>query len=101
MGDGLKLMKLLESLSGEKLGKPAKGTSRIKRIENVSRCLMFLHSKKVRNLITYISNWYNNNNRAGWFKCICNSLKLTKLLELSTGDKLKKFAKEKSRNKGI
>lgn len=48
MGDGLKLMKLLESLSGEKLGKPAIGNSRIKRIENVSRCLMFLHSKKMR-----------------------------------------------------
>lgn len=48
MGDGLKLMKLLESLSGEKLGKPARGTSRINRIENVNRCLMFLHSKKVR-----------------------------------------------------
>lgn len=51
MGDGLKLMKLLEALTGEKLGKPAKGRSRIQKIENVSRCLMFLHSKKVKQTI--------------------------------------------------
>ncbi|GFU35910.1 spectrin beta chain, non-erythrocytic 1, partial [Nephila pilipes] len=48
MGDGVRLMKLLESLTGEKLGKPAKGSARINKIENVSRCLAFLHSKKMR-----------------------------------------------------
>nr|XP_042906281.1 spectrin beta chain, non-erythrocytic 2 isoform X2 [Parasteatoda tepidariorum] len=48
LGDGLRLMKLLESLTGEKLGKPAKGPARINKIENVSRCLAFLHSKKMR-----------------------------------------------------
>ncbi|KAG8194893.1 hypothetical protein JTE90_029184 [Oedothorax gibbosus] len=48
LGDGLRLMKLLESLTGEKLGKPAKGSARINKIENVSRCLAFLHSKKMR-----------------------------------------------------
>ncbi|GFS59407.1 spectrin beta chain, non-erythrocytic 1 [Trichonephila inaurata madagascariensis] len=48
MGDGVRLMKLLESLTGEKLGKPAKGFARINKIENVSRCLAFLHSKKMR-----------------------------------------------------
>ncbi|GIX75325.1 spectrin beta chain, erythrocytic [Caerostris darwini] len=44
----MRLMKLLESLTGEKLGKPAKGSARINKIENVSRCLAFLHSKKMR-----------------------------------------------------
>ncbi|KAF8785263.1 Spectrin beta chain like protein [Argiope bruennichi] len=48
LGDGVKLMRLLESLTGEKLGKPAKGSARINKIENVSRCLAFLHSKKMR-----------------------------------------------------
>ncbi|XP_054709348.1 spectrin beta chain-like [Uloborus diversus] len=48
LGDGLRLMKLLEALTGEKLGKPAKGNARINKIENVSRCLVFLHSKKMR-----------------------------------------------------
>ncbi|KFM82031.1 Spectrin beta chain, brain 1, partial [Stegodyphus mimosarum] len=48
IGDGLRLMKLLEALTGEKLGKPAKGSARINKIENVSRCLAFLHAKKMR-----------------------------------------------------
>ncbi|XP_065831864.1 alpha-actinin-1-like [Oscarella lobularis] len=46
--DGRVLMKLLESISGEKLGAMAKGNLRIHELENVQKALDFLSSKKVK-----------------------------------------------------
>lgn len=45
LGDGRKLLKLLEIISGEKLGKPNSGKMRVHRIENVNKSLAFLHTK--------------------------------------------------------
>lgn len=41
LGDGLKLLKLLEALSGEKVGKPEVGKMRIHKIANVNKVLRF------------------------------------------------------------
>ena len=38
-------MKLLEIISGEKLGKPNSGKMRVHRVENVNKSLAFLHTK--------------------------------------------------------
>ncbi|XP_078000869.1 spectrin beta chain, non-erythrocytic 5-like isoform X3 [Glandiceps talaboti] len=43
--DGKMLMKLLEIISGEKLGKPNRGILRVQKIENLNRCLAFLATK--------------------------------------------------------
>jgi len=45
LADGRKLLKLLEIISGEKLGKPNSGKMRVHRIENVNKSLAFLHTK--------------------------------------------------------
>jgi len=45
LGDGKLLTKLLEIISGEKLGRPNKGMLRVQKLENVGRCLQFLQSK--------------------------------------------------------
>lgn len=45
LADGKCLMKLLEIISGEKLGKPNHGKMRVHKIENVNKCLAFLHTK--------------------------------------------------------
>uniref|UniRef100_A0A2R5L953 Putative spectrin beta chain non-erythrocytic 5 isoform x6 n=1 Tax=Ornithodoros turicata TaxID=34597 RepID=A0A2R5L953_9ACAR len=45
LGDGKKLLKLLEIISGEKLGKPNNGKMRVHKIENVNKSLAFLHTK--------------------------------------------------------
>ena len=45
LADGKSLMKLLEIISGEKLGKPNSGKMRVHKIENVNKCLAFLHTK--------------------------------------------------------
>ncbi|XP_037904390.1 spectrin beta chain, non-erythrocytic 1 isoform X3 [Hermetia illucens] len=45
LADGKKLLKLLEIISGEKLGKPNKGLMRVHKIENVNKSLAFLHTK--------------------------------------------------------
>lgn len=45
LADGKCLMKLLEIISGEKLGKPNSGKMRVHKIENVNKCLAFLHTK--------------------------------------------------------
>lgn len=45
-------MKLLEIISGEKVGKPNKGLIRVQKVENVLKCLTFLKSKV--STITYI-----------------------------------------------
>ncbi|XP_068202853.1 alpha-actinin-1-like [Palaemon carinicauda] len=43
--DGIKLMKLLEIITGENLGKPQKGQTRFHKISNANRCLAFVQSK--------------------------------------------------------
>jgi len=45
LADGTNLLKLLEIISGEKLGKPNNGKMRVHQIENVNKSLTFLHSK--------------------------------------------------------
>lgn len=41
--DGKRLIKLLELISGEKLGKPNQGKLKVHKIENVNRALAFIH----------------------------------------------------------
>ncbi|KAL1131760.1 hypothetical protein AAG570_011373 [Ranatra chinensis] len=48
LADGKKLLKLLEIISGEKLGKPNNGKMRVHKVENVNKSLAFLHTKVVR-----------------------------------------------------
>jgi spectrin beta len=45
LADGKKLLKLLEIISGEKLGKPNNGRMRVHKVENVNKSLAFLHTK--------------------------------------------------------
>ncbi|PVD25646.1 hypothetical protein C0Q70_13305 [Pomacea canaliculata] len=45
LADGKMLMKLLEIISGEKLGTPNKGIMRVQKVENLNRCLKFLATK--------------------------------------------------------
>ena len=45
LNDGKMLMKLLEIISGENLGKPNKGILRVQKAENINRCLTFLRTK--------------------------------------------------------
>ena len=45
LADGKMLMKLLEIISGENLGKPNKGILRVQKAENINRCLTFLRTK--------------------------------------------------------
>jgi spectrin beta len=45
LADGIKLLKLLEIISGEKLGKPNNKKMRIHNVENVNKSLAFLHTK--------------------------------------------------------
>jgi spectrin beta len=45
LADGIKLLKLLEIISGEKIGKPNNGKMRIHKVENVNKILAFLHTK--------------------------------------------------------
>ncbi|XP_059148013.1 spectrin beta chain, non-erythrocytic 2-like isoform X3 [Physella acuta] len=45
LADGKMLMKLLEIISGENLGKPNKGLLRVQKVENLNRCLKFLATK--------------------------------------------------------
>ena len=40
-------MRLLEIISGERLGKPNSGKMRVHKIENVNKCLAFLHNSNV------------------------------------------------------
>ena len=45
LSDGKVLMKLLEIISGEQLGRPNRGVLRVQKMENVNRCLQFLATK--------------------------------------------------------
>ena len=51
LADGVKLLKLLEIISGEKLGKPNNGRMRVHKIENLNKSLAFLHTKVSTNKI--------------------------------------------------
>lgn len=48
VGDGVILMKLLEIISGEKLGKPNRGRMRVQKIENLNTSLDFLKRKRIQ-----------------------------------------------------
>ena len=52
LADGKLLMKLLEIISGENLGRPNKGVLRVQKIENVNRSLQFLATKV--NILDYL-----------------------------------------------
>jgi len=45
LADGKMLLRLLEIISGEKLGKPNNGRMRVHKVENVNKSLAFLHTK--------------------------------------------------------
>jgi len=55
LADGRKLLKLLEIISGEKLGKPNNGRMRVHKVENVNKSLAFLHTKvrKTKRNVSY------------------------------------------------
>lgn len=55
LADGVKLLKLLEIISGEKIGKPNGGKMRVHKVENVNKSLAFLHTK-VSNFFYYIKH---------------------------------------------
>ena len=58
LADGKCLMKLLEIISGEKLGKPNSGKMRVHKIENVNKCLAFLHTKVMSSINqSYTEMW--------------------------------------------
>jgi spectrin beta len=48
VGDGVLLMKLLEIISGETLGRPNRGRMRVQKIENLNRVLDFLKHNKIQ-----------------------------------------------------
>ncbi|MFH4975130.1 hypothetical protein AB6A40_001839 [Gnathostoma spinigerum] len=48
LGDGILLMKLLEIISGEKLGKPNRGKLRVQKVENLNKSLDFLKRKRIQ-----------------------------------------------------
>lgn len=48
VGDGVILMKLLEIISSEKLGKPNRGRMRVQKIENLNKTLDFLKKKRIQ-----------------------------------------------------
>lgn len=65
LADGKKLLKLLEIISGEKLGKPNNGRMRVHKVENVNKSLAFLHTKvynfknkNILNILIDISRLY-------------------------------------------
>jgi len=45
LSDGIKLLKLLELISGESIAKPNSGRLRLHKLENVGRSLTFVNSK--------------------------------------------------------
>lgn len=55
LADGKMLMKLLEIISGENLGRPNKGVLRVQKIENVNRSLQFLSTKVSPFLLSSVS----------------------------------------------
>ncbi|GMS78986.1 hypothetical protein PENTCL1PPCAC_1161 [Pristionchus entomophagus] len=48
LSDGVLLMKLLEIISGDKLGKPNRGKMRVQKIENLNKSIDFLKRKKIQ-----------------------------------------------------
>ncbi|KAK0410555.1 hypothetical protein QR680_005192 [Steinernema hermaphroditum] len=48
LADGILLLKFLEIISGEKLGRANRGRMRVQKIENLNKCLDFLKRKKIQ-----------------------------------------------------
>ncbi len=46
--DGVLLLKLLEIISGDKLGKPNRGRMRVHKIENLNKTLEYLKRKRIQ-----------------------------------------------------
>lgn len=63
LADGKKLLKLLEIISGEKLGKPNNGKMRVHKIENVNKSLAFLHTKVSTYFQQTSNGLFNSNNQ--------------------------------------
>lgn len=72
LADGRKLLKLLEIISGEKLGKPNNGKMRVHKVENLNKSLAFLQTKKVKYLFDSrgVDTYYSE------FLCQCTVLTL-------------------------
>uniref|UniRef100_A0A0K0EWJ5 Karst (inferred by orthology to a D. melanogaster protein) n=1 Tax=Strongyloides venezuelensis TaxID=75913 RepID=A0A0K0EWJ5_STRVS len=47
LGDGILLMKFLEIISGDKLGKPNRGQMRVQKIENLNKCINYLKRRNI------------------------------------------------------
>ena len=45
LADGKLLLKLLEILSGKKIGRPSNGKMRVHKVENLNKSLTFLHDQ--------------------------------------------------------
>ena len=71
LADGIKLLKLLEIISGEKLGKPNNGRMRVHKIENVNKSLAFLHTKV--SIYLFLACVINNGRRKFFFCLLRNN----------------------------
>ena len=71
LADGRMLLRLLEIISGEKLGKPNNGRMRVHWVENVNKSLAFLHTK-VGNFFLFFfpTNFYFFNISQGGKFCL-------------------------------
>ncbi|XP_052358169.1 alpha-actinin-1-like, partial [Oncorhynchus keta] len=58
--DGLKLMLLLEVISGESLAKPERGKMRVHKISNVNKALHYITSKGVKLVSIGAEGEFNN-----------------------------------------
>lgn len=65
LADGIKLLKLLEIISGEKLGKPNSGRMRVHKIENLNKSLAFLHTK-VSSAIEFACTEFYDQRASSW-----------------------------------
>ncbi|KAJ9591207.1 hypothetical protein L9F63_002278, partial [Diploptera punctata] len=76
LADGKKLLKLLEIISGEKLGKPNNGKMRVHKVENVNKSLAFLHTKVLFNAVQPSINRTSNSSGANILSTPCNCKKI-------------------------
>uniref|UniRef100_A0A8C9EJX0 Actinin alpha 1 n=1 Tax=Pavo cristatus TaxID=9049 RepID=A0A8C9EJX0_PAVCR len=76
--DGLKLMLLLEVISGERLAKPERGKMRVHKISNVNKALDFIASKGVK-LVSIGAEGKETKTKPSWclLSCFCPSLCLS------------------------
>ncbi|MGH0154670.1 UNVERIFIED_CONTAM: hypothetical protein FKN15_038985 [Acipenser sinensis] len=89
--DGLKLMLLLEVISGERLPKPERGKMRVHKINNVNKALDFIASKGVKLVSIGAEAWCNSHLRKSGTQInnieedFRDGLKLMLLLEVISG----------------